>query len=43
MLVFVDRSKAPEASRRALCAGLSEIEQRHAGRAIVTSGVVSHL
>jgi hypothetical protein len=43
MLVFVDRSRAPEASRRALCAGLSEIEQRHAGRAIVTSGVVSHL
>lgn len=43
MLVLVDRSRAPEASRRALCAGLSEIEQRHAGRAIVTSGIVSHL
>ncbi|HEX5058031.1 MAG TPA: hypothetical protein VFV99_01670 [Kofleriaceae bacterium] len=43
VLVFVDRGHAPEASRRALCAGLSEIEQRHAGRVVVTSGIVSHL
>ncbi len=42
-IVFVDRGHAPEASRRALCAGLSEIEQRHAGRVVVTSGVVTHL
>jgi hypothetical protein len=42
-IVFVDRGHPHEASRRALCGGLSEIEQRHAGRAIVTSGLVSHL
>ena len=42
-IVLVDRGHAPEASRRALCAGLSEIEQRHAGRSVVTSGLVTHL
>jgi hypothetical protein len=42
-IVYIDRGRAPEASRRALCAGLSEIEQRHAGRMIVTSGLVTHL
>jgi hypothetical protein len=42
-IVFVDRGPPHEASRRALCAGLCEIEQRHAGRAVVTSGLVSHL
>ncbi|MBA3462578.1 MAG: hypothetical protein H0T46_21660 [Deltaproteobacteria bacterium] len=42
-IVLVDRGNASEASRRALCAGLTEIEQRHAGRAVVTSGLVSHL
>jgi hypothetical protein len=42
-IVIVDRGHAPEASRRALCAGLSEIEQRHAGRVVVTSGLVTHL
>lgn len=42
-LVFVDKGHAEEASRRALCAGLSEIEQRHAGRTVVTSGLVTHL
>ena len=42
-IVLVDRGRAPEASQRALCAGLSEIEQRHAGRAVVTSGLVTHL
>jgi hypothetical protein len=42
-IVFVDRGHAAEASRRALCAGLTEIEQRHAGRMIVTSGLVTHL
>lgn len=42
-IVFVDRGHAPEAARRALCAGFSEIEQRHAGRVVVTSGLVTHL
>jgi hypothetical protein len=42
-IIFVDRRHAPEASRRALCAGLTEIQQRHAGRSIVTSGLVTHL
>jgi hypothetical protein len=42
-IVLVDRGHAVEASRRALCAGLSEIEQRSAGRAVVTSGLVTHL
>ena len=42
-LVLVDRGHPHEASRRALCGGLTEIEQRHAGRAVITSGLVSHL
>lgn len=45
-IVLVDRGSAKrtvEISRRALCAGLAEIEQRQAGRAVVTSGLVSHL
>lgn len=42
-IVTVDKGHAEEASRRALCAGLSEIEQRHAGRTVVTSGLVTHL
>jgi SAM-dependent methyltransferase len=42
-IVFVDRGRPHEASRRALCGGLTEIEQRRAGRAVVTSGLVSHL
>jgi hypothetical protein len=42
-IVLVDRGRAPEASRRALCGGLTELEQRRAGRLIVTSGLVSHL
>ena len=37
-IVFVDRGRAPEASRRALCIGLAELEQRRAGRAVITSG-----
>jgi len=43
VLVFVDRGRAAEASRRALCAGLTELEQRHAGRLVITSGLVTHL
>ena len=42
-IVMIDRGRAPEASRRALCAGLSELEQRHVGRVVVTSGLVTHL
>ena len=42
-IVFVDSGHAAEASRRALCAGLSELEQRHAGRTVITSGLVTHL
>jgi len=42
-LILLDRGHASEASRRALCAGLTELEQRHAGRLVVTSGLVTHL
>ena len=43
-LILVERGgKAADASRRALCAGLTELEQRHVGRTIVTSGLVTHL
>lgn len=43
VIAFVDRGHPEEASRRALCAGLGELEQRHAGRAVITSGLVTHL
>jgi len=43
VVVLVDRNQAAEASRRALCAGITELEQRHAGRAVITSGLVTHL
>jgi hypothetical protein len=42
-LVLVDRAPAIELSRRALCAGLTALEQRVAGRWLVTSGLVSDL
>ncbi len=41
-VITVDR-EAAEASRRALCAGLTELQQRHSGRLVVTSGLVTHL
>ena len=41
-IVVVDRGHAHEASRRALCGGLTEIEQRRAGRSVITSGLISH-
>lgn len=41
-IVIVDRGHAYQASLRALCGGLTEIEQRRAGRSVITSGVVSH-
>jgi len=42
-IIVVDRGHAVLASSRTLCAGLSELEQRHAGRSVVTSGLVTHL
>jgi hypothetical protein len=42
-IVVIDRGHPHEASRRALCGGLTEIEQRRAGRNVITSGLVSHL
>jgi hypothetical protein len=40
VIVCVERAEPAEVSRRVLCAGLTAIEQRRAGRALVTSGVV---
>jgi len=40
LLVFVDRGPAAELSRRALCGGLARVQQRPAGRSLITSGVV---
>jgi hypothetical protein len=42
-IIVVDRGHPHEASRRALCGGLADIVQRHAGRQVITSGLVSHL
>jgi hypothetical protein len=42
-VVMVDRGDATVATRAALCAGLTEIEQRAAGRHTVTSGLVTLL
>ena len=42
-VVLIDRGPATESSRRILCAGLTGLEQRLAGRWVVTSGVVSRL
>jgi hypothetical protein len=38
VIVLVESGSREEAMRRALCAGLVELEQRVAGRAVVTSG-----
>jgi hypothetical protein len=43
VIVIVDRAPPPEMARRALCSGLTEIEQRRAGRKMVTSGCVAKL
>lgn len=40
-LILVDRCAPTLATRHALCAGLVELEQRHSGRAVVTSGLVT--
>lgn len=42
-VVLVDRGAAAVASRRALAGGLRDIEQRTAGRVVVTSGSVNLL
>jgi hypothetical protein len=42
-LVLVDRQVPSEVGRRALCGGLAEIQQRQAGRTVVTSGLVTRL
>jgi hypothetical protein len=42
-VVLVDRGAAEDATRAVLCAGLTEIEQRTAGRLTVTSGLVTML
>lgn len=42
-LVLVDRAPRTTATRHALCAGLTEIEQRASGRAVVTSGLLVKL
>lgn len=42
-VVMVDRGARPELSRRALCGGLMDIEQRAAGRTIVTRGLVAKI
>lgn len=42
-LVLVDRAPAAEVSRRALCGGLAEIQQRRTGRTWVTSGLVTRI
>ena len=39
--VMVDRAAGPELSRRAMCGGMMDLEQRAAGRTIVTSGLVA--
>lgn len=41
LLVMVDRADETAATRRALCAGLADIEQRVVGRTVVTSGFVT--
>jgi hypothetical protein len=43
LLVMVDRAAPTELSRRALCSGLAELQQRPAGRLVVTSGIVTDL
>jgi hypothetical protein len=42
-VILVDRGDPETATRLALCAGLTEIEQRSAGRMTVTSGLVTTL
>ncbi len=38
LIVLIDRGQASELSRRALCGGLAAVEQRAAGRLLVTCG-----
>jgi hypothetical protein len=43
VIVVIDAGAATEASRRVLCAGLMELEQRVVGRTVITSGRVAKL
>lgn len=43
VVVMVDKAPSTELSRRALCGGLAELQQRPAGRLVVTSGIVTDL
>jgi hypothetical protein len=42
-IVMVDRGPPMELSRRALCGGLAEIQQRQAGRTTITSGLITKI
>ena len=42
-VVMVDRGARPELSRRALCGGLMDLEQRVAGRTVITRGLVAKI
>lgn len=42
-IVLVDKASPSELTRRALCGGLKDIEQRQLGRMFVTSGIVCHV
>jgi SAM-dependent methyltransferase len=43
VLILVDKAAPTEMTRRALCGGLAEIQQRAAGRTTVTSGLVTRI
>lgn len=40
-LILVDRCPPTVATRHALCSGVVELEQRHSGRAVITSGLMA--
>ena len=41
VVILIDRDAAEDATRLALCGGLSELEQRAVGRTLITSGLVT--
>ena len=43
VVVLVDRASPSELTRRALCCGLLDIEQRQTGRTFITSGLVARI
>lgn len=42
-LIMVDRTSPSELTRRALCGGLLDIQQRQTGRTFITSGLVARI